>query len=497
VVGDRATSMRLTRLDELVNEQAIWMRRAYVVASVALIAVYPLFSKRGRSAVFLAMAVSAVALVSIGLRSVEPGRRLPWRILVAALIAVSIGNLLGVVLDGTADAPGSLFDAAGNALVFAAALALVARRGRSDFGGIIDAAIVALAVGGVLFQVVIRGHLVGAYQSGASRVDIIVALFALSGVVGALVRLAQTNPESAAALRLLIAALALAIGGNLLYVTEQDSWPHTVGGLMFLGAYVAVGLFGLDPRAALLAQPAVTSNHETISAPRLIFLGLAVSVIPVTAGAQALAGMSVDGSILIAGCVSIAVLVMARIGRLAAERERAEKALSHNATHDPLTDLPNRRSFIANLETRTEQGDRSLILFCDLNEFKAVNDRFGHAAGDELLVEVANRLRTCVRDTDMVSRFGGDEFLILLDNALPAQAEMICRRIASALSDPFFVHGVRISVGASIGVAVAAPDTDAEVIIKRADYAMYSAKRARPTRDGIHMTPLASLDVQD
>jgi diguanylate cyclase (GGDEF)-like protein len=478
-------------------EWADLTRRAYVLASIALIGAYPLLSEPGRAAVFLAMSIGVLVPLTVGLRRVGAGRRLPWHILLGAVVAISVSNFLRLAFDGAADAPRSLFDAAGNALVLVAALSLVVRRGRNDLGGIVDASIAALATGGVLWEAVIRVHMVSAYQGGADQVDIFVVVFALSGVVGALVRLAQTSPGSASALRLLIAALALAIGGNLLYVTQPDLWPQTLGEMMFLGAYTALGLFGLDPTSSLLAEPAAAPPREAISVRRLMFLGVAVSVIPVTVGVRALQGAAVDGLILIAGCASIAALVMARIGLLAAERERAEKALAHNATHDPLTDLPNRRSFVTNLDECISRHKRSVILFCDLDEFKAVNDRLGHAAGDQLLIEVAKRLRTCVRDTDMVSRFGGDEFLILLDNAVPADAELICQRIASGLSHPFRVLGEQITVGASIGIAVAAPGGDAETTIKRADQAMYSAKRAGPTRDGIRMTSLLSRDTRE
>jgi diguanylate cyclase (GGDEF)-like protein len=473
------------------------MRRAYVLASIALIGAYPLLSDSGRVAVFLVMSIGVLVPLTVGLRQVDAGRRLPWQILVCAVVTINVGYLLRLGFDASGDASGRLLDAAGNLFVLVAALSLVMRRGRNDLGGIIDATIAAVATGGVLWEAVIRANVVDAYQGGAAQVDTFVAVFALCGVVGALVRLAQSSPESASAVRLLIAALALAIGANLLYVTQSDSWLHTLSSMMFLGTYTFLGLFGLNPTAPLLAEPAAASPRDAISVRRLVLLGLAVCVIPVTVGVRALQGATIDGLILIAGCGSIAALVMARIGLLAAERERAEEALAHRATHDPLTDLPNRRRFVTNLDDRISRHKQSVILFCDLDGFKAVNDRLGHAAGDQLLVEIAQRLRTCVRDTDMVSRFGGDEFLILVDNAVPSDAEAICRRIASALSRPFRVLGEPITVGASIGTAIAAPGADAETSIRHADQAMYAAKRTGTTRDGIRMTSPLSLDVRD
>jgi len=143
-----------------------------------------------------------------------------------------------------------------------------------------------------------------------------------------------------------------------------------------------------------------------------------------------------------------------------------------------LTGLPNRKEFVTQLGDALGRSGRSSILFCDLDRFKAVNDGFGHDHGDEVLIEVAQRLRQCVRADDLVSRFGGDEFVILFRNTTPDEVQTINRRIIDALSRPVVLSGASITIGVSTGTAHANNDTDPDELISRADHAMYTAKNS-------------------
>ncbi len=204
---------------------------------------------------------------------------------------------------------------------------------------------------------------------------------------------------------------------------------------MFLAVFTTIGLFGLDPTAPKLARPAPAHREDVLSVGRLVFLGAAVAAVPIV-GARAIIGKNVDGLLLAISVATIAVLVMTRIYGLSAQRDRYERALRHEATHDALTGLLNRREFVARLRAELSLGPGCAILFCDLDGFKAINDQLGHDAGDAFLVETARRLRACVRECDVVSRFGGDEFLILLQHTTLREIEIICERIAEALSRP-------------------------------------------------------------
>lgn len=163
-------------------------------------------------------------------------------------------------------------------------------------------------------------------------------------------------------------------------------------------------------------------------------------------------------------------------------------ALARRAFHDPLTGLPNRTLFVDRLEHALEVSKRRnghvTVLFMDLNNFKTVNDEYGHEMGDWLLTLVARRLQSCLRSSDTVARFGGDEFVALIEDSDGSDnALQVVRRIGWALKEPFPVSGSQgLRVGISIGAASSKDGFDqAECLIYAADAAMYRAKReAKP-----------------
>jgi diguanylate cyclase (GGDEF)-like protein/PAS domain S-box-containing protein len=169
----------------------------------------------------------------------------------------------------------------------------------------------------------------------------------------------------------------------------------------------------------------------------------------------------------------------------ALERHTADEALRHRVLHDPLTGLPNRLSFLDSLRDAlrraTASGSPVGVLFLDLDHFKLINDTTGHHAGDDLLRAVAPRLRAHLRPGDIVARFGGDEFGVLVDRLADEEEAMaIADRVADAFTEPYSMGGADHFVTASIGVAVARPagrePVDADLLIRDADAAMYRAK---------------------
>ena len=178
------------------------------------------------------------------------------------------------------------------------------------------------------------------------------------------------------------------------------------------------------------------------------------------------------------------------------EQESRIRFLAH---HDDLTSLQNRFAFrgqIARLLPRVaEEAGAVALLFLDLDRFKDVNDTLGHPVGDLLLLSVAERLGTCVRNTDCVARLGGDEFAVLcLDPEQPQQAEALGARIIEVLSQPYFIQERTISISASVGIAIAeGPDFDADLLLKQADLALYQAKALGR---GIHCVFTAEMDEQ-
>lgn len=158
--------------------------------------------------------------------------------------------------------------------------------------------------------------------------------------------------------------------------------------------------------------------------------------------------------------------------------------LERQALHDPLTKLPNRLLLMDRARQALARLHRThglvALLFVDLDRFKAVNDSLGHSLGDRLLVAVAERLHTTMRDSDTIARLGGDEFVILAEDLQSdAEAVSVAERLLHALEEPFVVGSAEISMLASVGVSVSHdPDADPEALLREADVAMYRAKRA-------------------
>ena len=186
-------------------------------------------------------------------------------------------------------------------------------------------------------------------------------------------------------------------------------------------------------------------------------------------------------------------------------RRAAESELAHQAFHDPLTGLPNRQLLADRvaqaLERAVRTGGSVAAVFLDVDQFKVVNDGIGHAAGDELLVQVAHRLRSTIRPGDTLARFGGDEFVIVCEGMDAAEAAAVGDRIAEAMRAPLRLEGRDVVVSVSAGVAVAGPGSDVGSLLRDADSAMYQAKERGRNRtvlfdDAMHLRASERLETE-
>jgi diguanylate cyclase (GGDEF)-like protein/PAS domain S-box-containing protein len=188
------------------------------------------------------------------------------------------------------------------------------------------------------------------------------------------------------------------------------------------------------------------------------------------------------------------------------ERKALEQELTHQALHDELTGLANRSLFRDRLGHALARGTRgrrtTAVLFLDLDDFKAVNDRLGHAAGDRLLVAIGGRLRGSTRAEDTVARLGGDEFAVIVEEDDPAAIEVAAARVLAGLAAPVVLEQGEIVIRASIGIAVGLGAEGGDELLRRADIAMYAAKARGGNchvtyENGLHDTAVARMELKE
>jgi diguanylate cyclase (GGDEF)-like protein len=173
-----------------------------------------------------------------------------------------------------------------------------------------------------------------------------------------------------------------------------------------------------------------------------------------------------------------AIMRRTRLEQMLEVATESHGRLAHEATHDALTSLANRRLLMAELEDRADASTPTSVLLIDLDEFKPVNDQFGHTVGDELLCNVAERLLAFAGDGDLVARLGGDEFAIVRDSIPAARARnTISAELARLLAEPYLTSAGVITIGASVGSATTEPGVSGRNLLAMADQAMYETKR--------------------
>ncbi|PZF96243.1 GGDEF domain-containing protein [Micromonospora deserti] len=462
----------------------------YLLLCAAGIAVYPFLSDVQKMVDYLVLSFATVPAVMIGLNRTPAGSRRPAWFLLAGLVSFNASNVAWywyVFAMGLPSGDGTIagiFAALAQVLMFCAAITIVARRGRDDVGGMIDSTIVAMAVGGLIWNFLLLPQLRDAAAPQMSQLATCVTVFMLTGVFGCLTRLLLTAREFIPALWFLLAAMGFSLVGVVsvaLVVVPGSADRPAYPDMAYLAGYTALGLCALARSVVRLLRPGPAPKDD-LSKGRLVFLGLALGVLPAAGGASELLGRDIDTALLAVSTAAVTPLVMLRIWHLWSERVGV---LRYHASVDPVTNLPNRHEFVNRLDAALESGRPVAVLFCDLDGFKAVNDRYGHPGGDQLLVAVAERLRGCARVGDVVSRFGGDEFVILCVDAGRDDATQLCRRIDRAFREPFRVDGEPVMIGASIGVAHDDRAGNGDQLIQRADAAMYTAKQERGETTGV------------
>ncbi|GGQ68306.1 GGDEF domain-containing protein [Couchioplanes azureus] len=402
--------------------------------------------------------------------------RLPWALVAAGMTLWFAGDayelvaahfLGGVPAVGIADA----FWLGGYPLL-AAALALMARRrapGRLR-GAVVDALTLTVAAGAVSWQFIMK-PLAEGFALAESAVPLLYPFADVVLLSGALV-VAMSPGVRTAPTRLVLAGamwfLSMDLAWNVLpYVLSEELYGRLSAAVLFGNALLVAA--GMHPARLELTSPGteVTVLHPA----RIFFLAIALMTAPL------LTLVADDKITAVVASAACALLVIVRFTTAVREQERAQALLAQQARRDPLTGLANRSVLRDRLARAVPAPDDPVaVLYLDLDGFKDINDRYGHEAGDAVLLAIAERLSAAVREQDLVARLGGDEFVLLLPGVAADEAVRLAERLLTEIAWPVPYEGHQLVVGTSIGIAARDVAGD-EALLRVADAAMYRAKQ--------------------
>jgi diguanylate cyclase len=463
-----------------------WLRYLSGVAVVALAYLVAPSTAATKLVLYNGIGLSAVVAVLVGVRRNRPTHRRPWLLFAAGQLSFLTADVVYYLLEATGTdtpfpSPADAFYLGMYPLVIAGLLLMVRRAspGR-DWASLIDATLIATAMFVVLGILLMDDQMTDPTLSPGGRLISLaypvmdVALLAVAVRLAVVVQL--RHPASA----LMGASLVSLLVADTAYGVLSSAGTFETGGtvdLFWIGFYALFAAAALHPSMADHGRAATpVKGHVTMA--RLVVLCLATLTVPVI---DLLWGQPVDKLLTTTASAAMFLLVLGRVLGLMRNVQASEERLRHDALHDGLTGLANRKLFSEQVEHCLAGGgcDAVAVLFVDLDDFKTVNDSLGHHAGDELLRVVANRLRRCLGPADTVARLGGDEFAALLPSvADPHEATSTAARLLDSLTQPVLLNGREVRITASVGIAMERGDGQErlDALLRGADVAMYLAK---------------------
>ncbi|WP_032389386.1 putative bifunctional diguanylate cyclase/phosphodiesterase [Rhodococcoides fascians] len=460
------------------------VRTAFLAAvAVIAVAVFVQGSADVRAGVLAVVAVGSVVAISAAIRRYRPSDARCWW----ALFAASVLFMFGVsfrsdpnALDRSFSLLPDLFTLTGYALVgYALSRWIRDRRSIDDITPLVDAGLIFLGTLFLSWLLLISPALDLPRSSVSTVVNGIYPAIDAALITLTTYLLFSSKPRSAALFWALLALVATFVGDvSYAFAATTDDAPSS--GLLdgiYLFAYLSLAMAALDPSMR-------TVSHRQTPAPahssrRVVFV---VLMLVVCATVPLLGSAVSTGDLIVRSLLLASILVGAflRGERALARVQTGEEHARYLAAHDLLTGLPNRTTLDAEYarHERAQRPGRTCTLFVDLDNFKMVNDSYGHRVGDELIVAAARRIRAAVGAADTVVRYAGDEFVVLTRRDRSG-SELLARRIIERLSEPFPLSAATAYVSASVGIADAERLHDA---IREADTAMYHAKSLGASR---------------
>jgi diguanylate cyclase (GGDEF)-like protein len=468
-----------------------------------------------RYPLYICVNASAVGALVLGIRIWRPRPATPWWLMAVGQASYTIGDFLeywardishGITFPGLPD----VFYLSRLPFMVAALALLVRRRSGRDRAALIDSLIVCVGVGLLSWVFLMEPYTDGGLNLAVRLTSLAYPVTDLMLVALAVRLLAGSGRRGVSFFLLTGGLILLAATDSVFGWLNLHNVTYASGGFLEAGwllYYLTVGACALHPSMRWLASP-LPRGEVVHSRARLVALSAAALAGPILLACETALGRHVDAFPIALGSIASFILVMLRLTDVMHHQQRAELQLRHQAFHDPLTGLANRSLLYDRLEHALESNRRQClglaVLMIDLDRFKLINDSLGHAVGDELLVAAANRISECLRSTDTAGRIGGDEFVVLAVGVSTVdEAGALARRIIDGLAEPMTLAGHRISISASVGVAVATTGgEDVDLLVNDADTAMYEAKRRLPGTYRVFEAPMhvslpeVGLDVE-
>ena len=451
---------------------------------------------------FAVVGVGTVWALFTGPRRYRAEPRVAWQLLSVAVLCFLLGVMLRPWADGRPFPLVLLPDALtipGYALTAVFLLILLRARRSVDWLAVLDGLIVC-AAGGLICALLLAAP-TAALRDQTSFVPVLAAMYPFFDVVLLLlvVNLTFTTTTWPVSLITFLGTMTLLFAGDLAYAIIGLSGRAYASPLLdapFLAGFTLLGVTALHPSATVLSR-AARRPAQAWSWRRMALLVPAVAVpfaLLIAVGGRS-AGYRL--TIGVAGAVMTMLLLLRAVSAVQAQ-VAAQRHSEYQARHDPLTGLPNRGMISAEIErllTRlpADGAQRVWVYLLDLDGFKWVNESWGHDTGDQLVIEVAARLRAAVPAQDMVARVGGDEFLIVYAGDKTGALRLV-EDVRACFTRPVPVQDTELVIGASIGIAHATGDGDpavtAEALMRDADTAMYRSKAEGPGRSTIFDTSM-------